>query len=46
LELKQIWENKLAASKAIEPIPDAAETNLQNKVTQGEESFSKQKKKP
>lgn len=34
LELKQIWENKLAASKAIDPIPDPAEASLQNKIQQ------------
>lgn len=34
LELKQIWENKLAASKAIEPLTDPAESSLQNKISQ------------
>lgn len=36
LELKQIWENKLAASKAIDPLTDPAEASLQNKVAQSE----------
>ena len=34
-EMKQIWENKLAASKVIEPLADPAETLLQNKLQQG-----------
>lgn len=38
LELKQIWENKLAASKAIDPIPDPAEASLQNKIQQNQQS--------
>ena len=33
-ELKQIWESKLTASKAIEPLADPAETQIQNKVQQ------------
>ena len=33
-ELKQIWENKLAASKVIDPIADPAETSLQNRLQQ------------
>ena len=36
MELKQIWENKLTASKAIDPIVDPAESSLQNKVQQSE----------
>lgn len=38
LELKQIWENKLAASKAIDPVPDPAEASLQNRVQQNQQS--------
>ena len=34
LELKQIWENKLSATKAIEPLTDPAEASLQNKISQ------------
>ena len=33
-ELKQIWENKLGASKVIDPITDPAETSLQNRLQQ------------
>jgi hypothetical protein len=39
MELKQIWENKLTASKAIDPIVDPAESSLQNKVQQSEFFF-------
>ena len=38
-ELKQIWENKLAASKSIEPLADLAETQLQTKVQQSTKNF-------
>jgi len=37
-ELKQIWESKLTASKAIEPLADPAETQIQNKVQQSQQS--------
>jgi len=40
MELKQIWENKLTASKAIDPIVDPAESSLQNKVQQTQQSVS------
>lgn len=40
MELKQIWENKLTASKAIDPIVDPAESSLQNKVQQTQQSGS------
>ena len=39
-ELKQIWETKLMASKAIEPAPDPAETALQGRVQHGASSVS------
>merc|ERR1712071_539582 len=37
-ELKQIWENKLGASKVIDPITDPAETSLQNRLQQSHQS--------
>merc|ERR1712071_205780 len=37
-ELKQIWENKLGASKVIDPITDPAETSLQNRLQQSQQS--------
>ena len=35
-ELKQLWENKLTASKAIDPVLDPAEMSLQNRVQKSE----------
>ncbi len=36
MELKQIWENRLTATKVIDPILDPAELSLQNKVQKSE----------
>jgi len=35
-ELKQLWENKLTASKAIDPVLDQAELSIQNRVQKSE----------
>lgn len=34
LELKQNWETKLSASKAIDPVTDPAEASLQKQLQQ------------
>lgn len=40
LELKQNWEAKLSASKAIDPVTDLAEASLQNKLQQSQQTSS------
>ena len=35
-ELKQLWVNKLTASKAIDPVLDPAELSIQNRVQKSE----------
>lgn len=36
IELKQLWENKLTSSKAIDPVLDPAEMSLQNRLQRSE----------
>ncbi len=43
MELKKMWENKLAASKVLEPLPDTAETNLCNQLTRSKGKILKPK---
>ena len=40
MKLKQILENKLAASKALEPVPDTPEISLYNQLTRCENNLS------